>query len=159
MVLYMSFINPEIYDNFFLNFMCPTLHGALNLNKEARFYILCIFLEPVVQIGWNLKWSTFSQKPLKWNAFQGQKGHMKASWMTFWPLFRIFYENSKRPIKKLPVFEKKKFKKICSKASSLYLNSQLHGQFSLELPIRFTPNLNHMANFTQAFFPWKNFGL
>ena len=58
-------------------------------------------------------------------------------------------------IQKVASFWKKKFKKICSKASSLYLNSQLHGQFSLELPIRFTPNLNHMANFTQAFIPWK----
>ena len=27
------------------------LHGVLNLNKEARFHILSIFLEPVVQIG------------------------------------------------------------------------------------------------------------
>ena len=27
------------------------LHSALNLNKEARFHILSIFLEAVVQIG------------------------------------------------------------------------------------------------------------
>ena len=42
----------------------PLCHGVLNLNKEARFHILSIFLEVVVQIGWNLKWVTFSQKRL-----------------------------------------------------------------------------------------------
>ena len=32
---------------------------------------------------------------------------MKASWLTFWPLFKNISENSKRPLKKSPVFEKK----------------------------------------------------
>ena len=77
-----------------------------------RFHLLSIFLEPVVQFGWNLKWGTFSKKYLKRNSFQGQKGHIKATWLTFWPLFRNFSENSKSPIQKLPVFEKKVLKKF-----------------------------------------------
>ena len=88
------------------------MHTVLNLNKEVRFHLLSIFLEPVVQFGWNLKWGTFFKKRLKWNSFKGQKGHIKATWLTFWPLFGIFSENSKRPIQKLPVFEKKVLKKF-----------------------------------------------
>ena len=95
------------------------LHTVLNVTIEVRFHLLSIFLEPVVQFGWNLKWGTFSKKYLKRNSFQGQKGHIKATWLTFWPLFRNFSENSKSPIQKLPVFEKKSLEKICSKASSL----------------------------------------
>ena len=33
--------------------------------------------------------------------FQGQKGHIKARWPTFWPLFNFFFKNSQRSVQKL----------------------------------------------------------
>ena len=92
--------------------MTTDMNCALSLNKDSSFLILPLTLAPPVRFGWNLKWPTIYKHHCWWLDFQGQKGHIKASWMAFWPLFKFFYENSKRPIKKLPVFEKKSSKKF-----------------------------------------------
>ena len=65
-------------------------HCALSLNKDSSFLILPITLAPLVQFGWNLKWPTFSIHRWWWLDFQGQKGHIKARWVTFWPLIDDF---------------------------------------------------------------------
>ena len=63
----------------------------------------------VVQFGWNMKWQPFSIHRWWWLDFQGQKGHIKARWVTFWPLFEIFLIHSDSPFLKLQEFQKKKF--------------------------------------------------
>ena len=73
------------------------MHCALSLNKDSSFLILPITLAPLVQFGWNLKWPTFSIHHWWWLDFQGQKGHIKARWVTFWPLFEIFSIHSDNP--------------------------------------------------------------
>ena len=75
------------------------------------FLVLSVTLAPLVWLGWNLEWTTVSVHHWRWVYFQGQKGHIKARWATFWPLLKIFFENSLRSIQKLLEFEKKVFKK------------------------------------------------
>ena len=75
---------------------CPW-HCALSLNKDSSFLILPITFAPLVQFGWNLKWPTFIIHHWWWLDFQGQKGHTKARWVTFWPLFEIFSIHSNSP--------------------------------------------------------------
>ena len=65
-------------------------HCVLSLNKDSSFLILPLTLAPPVRFGWNLKWPTFYKHHCWWLDFQGQKGHIKARWVTFWPLFEIF---------------------------------------------------------------------
>ena len=58
-----------------------------------------------------MEWTTISLHHWWWVYFQGQKGQVKASWATFWPLLKFFFENSLRSIQKLLEFEKNVFKK------------------------------------------------
>ena len=48
-----------------------------------------------------MEWPTFSIYHGWCLYFQGQKGHIKARWPTFWPLFKFFFENSQRSVQKL----------------------------------------------------------
>ena len=73
-----------------LTYRAYSVHCALSLNKDTTFLILPLTLAPPVLFGWNLKWPTFYKHHCWWLDFQGQKGHIKARWVTFWPLFEIF---------------------------------------------------------------------
>jgi len=76
------------------------LHSVLNLSKEVHFHILSILLEPVVKIGWNLKWGTFSQTLVMICFWRPKR---PADW-SFGLCSEFFSEISKRPVKG---FEKK----------------------------------------------------
>ena len=71
------------------------------------FLVLSVTLAPLVWFGWNLEWTTVSVHHWWWVYFQGQKGHIKARWATFWPLFENFSIHSDSPFSKLQEFEKK----------------------------------------------------
>ena len=77
-----------------------------------QFLVLFITLAPLVWFGWNLEWTTVSVHHWWWVYFQGQKGHIKARWATFWPLFENFSIHSDSPFSKLQEFEKKSSKKF-----------------------------------------------
>ena len=85
------------------------MHSELSSPKTVQFFVFSITLAPLVKFIWNLEWPINSLHHGWFLYFQGQKGHIKARWATFWPLFNFFLKNSQRSFLMMLEFVKKSF--------------------------------------------------
>ena len=69
--------------------------------------------------------------------FQGQKGHIKARWATFWPLFKNFSENSQGSILKVQEFLKKVFWKNVPRLPAFKTTLSFKINFLWSYPLEF----------------------